>query len=94
MFSLAFVPGSGPCESEGGEVSHEMESDSHIIIKFLLRAFRSHLGGWLSDLKMRESKPSGSSLRKRKSSKGWTQSPRELRLAARAKCGHHLQSQT
>ena len=34
-----------------------MESDSHIMIKFLLRAFRSHLGGWLRDPKMREVNP-------------------------------------
>lgn len=44
-FSLAFVPGSGPWEKEGEGVSHEMESDSHIILKFLLKAFRNHLGG-------------------------------------------------
>lgn len=81
-FSFASVSSSGLCESEGKGASHEMESGSHIILKFLLRAFRNHLGGWLSDLKMKESKLSSSSLRKPKSSEGWTQSLCELRRFA------------
>lgn len=46
-------------------------------LKFLLRAFRNHLGGWLSDGKMKGGKASGPHLGKPKSSEGWTQSPRE-----------------
>lgn len=98
-FSFPSVSSSGLCVSEGKGANHEMESDSHIILKFLRRTFRNHLGGWLRDLKMKEGKLFlrlvRSSLRKPKSSEGWTQSPREgRRFALRAKCGHCFQSQT
>lgn len=45
MFSFTSVFRSGLCASEGKGANHEMESDSHIILKFLCRTFRNHLGG-------------------------------------------------